>query len=236
MLKGGCHAVHTAELRVSQDAQKRAVADAAVSAILSKLTRESIVGIGTGSTANCFIDALAAHRHAFDAAVASSEASAARLRSHGITVIDLNAASEVLVYVDGADEVNPARQLIKGAGGALTREKIIATTAIEFICIVDESKLVTTLGQFPLPVEVIPMARGLAARALVAMGGQPVYREGVITDNGNIVLDVHGLDLTSPAAMESRINDIVGVVCNGIFAARPADLVLVAGPHGVRRL
>lgn len=236
MLKGGCHAVHTAELPVNQDAQKRAVADAAVSELLAELPRDAIIGIGTGSTTNYFIDALAAHRHSFDAAVASSEASATRLRGHGIAVIDLNAARDVLVYVDGADEVNPARQLIKGAGGALTREKIIATTAAEFICIVDESKLVAKLGQFPLPVEVIPMARGLAARALVAMGGQPVYREGVITDNGNIVLDVHGLDLTNPAAMESRINDIVGVVCNGIFAARPADIVLVASKDGVRRL
>ncbi len=221
---------------MTQDAQKRAVAAAAMSLVLPKLTRDAVIGIGTGSTTNCFIDELASHRHVFDAAVASSEASAARLRAHGITVIDLNAAPEVLVYVDGADEVNPSRQLIKGGGAALTREKIIATASREFVCIVDESKLVPVLGSFPLPVEVIPMARGLAARALVAMGGQPVYREGVVTDNGNIVLDVHGLDLRDPRAMESRINDIVGVVCNGIFAARGADVVLVAGTDGVRQL
>ncbi|NJN51191.1 MAG: ribose-5-phosphate isomerase RpiA [Gammaproteobacteria bacterium] len=221
---------------MSQDDKKRAVADAALSHVLPRLNRDTVVGIGTGSTANCFIDALAPHRHVFDAAVASSQASAARLRNHGITVIDLNEAAEVLVYVDGADEVNPAKQLIKGAGGALTREKIIASASREFVCIVDESKLVARLGQFPLPVEVIPMARGLAARALVAMGGQPVYREGVITDNGNIVLDVHGLDLSDPVSMESRINNIVGVVCNGIFAARAADIVLSAGDSGVRLL
>jgi ribose 5-phosphate isomerase A len=221
---------------MNQDALKGAAAEAAIDLVLPRLSRETIIGIGTGTTTNRFIDALARHRHMFDAAVASSAASANRLRAHGIAVIDLNSAPDVLVYVDGADEVNPARQLMKGGGGALTREKIIATTAREFICIVDESKLVNQLGQFPLPVEVIPMARGLAARTLAAMGGQPVYREGVITDNGNIVLDVHGLDLSDPLAMESRINDIVGVVCNGIFAARPADIVIVAGANGVRQV
>ncbi len=236
MLKGGASVVHTISGSMSRDAQKRAAADAALEIVLPQLTRDTIIGIGTGSTTNCFIDALATHRHKFDAAVASSDASAARLQGLGITVIDLNAAREVALYVDGADEVNGAMQLIKGGGGALTREKIVAASANEFICIVDESKLVAKLGQFPLPVEVIPMARGLAARALVAMGGQPVYREGLVTDNGNIVLDVFGLDLSDPLAMEPRINAIIGVVENGIFAVRAADVVLIAGPDGVREL
>ena len=157
-------------------------------------------------------------------------------------LVDARAGNEtrnitgVLIYVDGADEVNPVRQLIKGGGGALTREKIVAASASEFVCIADQSKLVQRLGRFPLPVEVIPMARGLAARALVGLGGQPVYREGLVTDNGNIVLDVFGLDLPDPAEMESRINNIVGVVCNGIFAAQAADIVFLAGPEGVRTL
>jgi len=202
--------------------------------IKPRLRNDSIVGIGTGSTANFFIDALAQLRGHFDATVASSEASAVRLRNHGFTVLDLNAASEVLVYVDGADEVNPAKQLIKGAGGALTREKIVAASANEFICIVDDSKLVATLGAFPLPVEVIPIARGLVARALVGLGGTPVYRNGFVTDNGNIILDVHGLDLADPPKMEQCINNIVGVVCNGIFAAQAADVVITAGAKGVR--
>ena len=202
--------------------------------IKPRLRNDSVVGIGTGSTANFFIDALAQLRGHFDATVASSEASAVRLRNHGFTVLDLNAASEVLVYVDGADEVNPAKQLIKGAGGALTREKIVAASANEFICIVDDSKLVATLGAFPLPVEVIPIARGLVARALVGLGGTPVYRNGFVTDNGNIILDVHGLDLADPPNMEQRINNIVGVVCNGIFAAQAADVVITAGAKGVR--
>jgi ribose 5-phosphate isomerase A len=222
---------------MSADAFKRAAANAAIELIKPKLRNDSIVGVGTGSTANFFIDALAALRGHFDAAVASSEASGTRLRGHGIQVLDLNAAPQVLVYVDGADEVNPAKQLIKGAGGALTREKIVAASADEFICIVDDSKLVPVLGTtFPLPVEVIPMARGLAARALVGLGGTPVYRQGVVTDNGNIILDVRGLDFTDPLELERRINNIVGVVCNGIFAAQAADVVLVAGADGIRRL
>ena len=221
---------------MSADAFKRAAADAAVAMIKPRLRNDSIVGVGTGSTANAFIDALASLRGHFDATVASSDASAARLRGHGFTVLDLNAVNEVLVYVDGADEVNPAKQLIKGAGGALTREKIVAASAREFICIVDDSKLVATLGAFPLPVEVIPMARGLVARALVGLGGTPVYRERFVTDNGNIILDVHGLDLVDPPAMEQRINNIVGVVCNGIFAAQAADVVIVAGAKGVRQI
>jgi ribose 5-phosphate isomerase A len=222
---------------MSADVFKRAAADAAIELIKPRLRNDSIIGVGTGSTANCFIDALAALRGRFDAAVASSEASSARLRGHGIAVLDLNAVPGVLVYVDGADEVNPAKQLIKGAGGALTREKIVAASADEFVCIVDDSKLVPVLGTtFPLPVEVIPMARGLAARALVGLGGTPVYRQGFVTDNGNIILDVRGLDFTDPAELERRIDNIVGVVCNGIFAAQAADVVLVAGANGIRRL
>jgi len=218
------------------DSLKRQAAAAALTRIKPLLKNDSVIGVGTGSTTNHFIDALAAVKGHFDAAVASSEATAARLKRHGIPVIDLNAASEVLVYVDGADEVNPSRQLIKGAGGALTREKIIAATANEFVCIVDETKLVDVLGACPLPVEVVPMARGLAARALVGLGGQPVLRRDFVTDNGNIILDVHELDLTDPATMERRINDIVGVLCNGIFAAEAADVVIVASAGGVRTL
>lgn len=221
---------------MSADAFKRAAAEAAVAMIKPRLRNDSIVGVGTGSTANAFIDALAPLRGHFDATVSSSEASAARLRGHGFTVLDLNAVNEVLVYVDGADEVNRHKQLIKGAGGALTREKIVAAAAREFICIVDDSKLVDILGEFPLPVEVIPMARGLVARALVALGGTPVYREHYVTDNGNIILDVHGLHIIDPPAMEQRINNIVGAVCNGIFAAQAADVVIVAGASGVRQI
>jgi ribose 5-phosphate isomerase A len=221
---------------MSADAFKRAAAEAAVAMIKPRLRNDSIVGVGTGSTANAFIDALAPLRGHFDATVSSSEASAARLRGHGFTVLDLNAVNEVLVYVDGADEVNRHKQLIKGAGGALTREKIVAAAAREFICIVDDRKLVEILGEFPLPVEVIPMARGLVARALVALGGTPVYREHYVTDNGNIILDVHGLHIIDPPAMEQRINNIVGVVCNGIFAAQAADVVIVAGASGVRQI
>ena len=234
MFKRGSDAVHRTEM--SREAQKRAAARAALERVLPKLTRESVIGIGTGSTTNCFIDELVRHKGVFDAAVATSNASAARLREGGVTVIDLNAAPEVGYYVDGADEVDRARRLIKGAGGALAREKIVATASREFICIVDDSKTVERLGAFPLPVEVLPMARGLAARALVRLGGAPVYRERFVTDNGNVILDVHGLDLSDPAAMESRINDIVGVVCNGIFAHRTADVVIVAGATGIRTL
>lgn len=218
------------------DSLKRAAALAALERVKPMLKNDSVIGVGTGSTTNCFIDALATIRGHFDAAVASSEETAARLKGHGIAVIDLNAANEVLVYVDGADEVNPLRQLIKGAGGALTREKIIAASANEFVCIVDETKLVDVLGASPLPVEVVPMARGLAARALVGLGGQPVLRGNFTTDNGNLILDVHGLDLTEPAEMEHRINDIVGVVCNGIFAAEAPDLVIIAGAAGIRTI
>jgi ribose 5-phosphate isomerase A len=221
---------------MNADSLKRDAALAALARIRPQLRNDSVIGVGTGSTANHFIDALAPLRGHFDAAVASSEATAARLRGHGIAVIDLNAAHEVLVYVDGADEVNAVRQLIKGRGGALAREKIVAASAREFVCIVDESKVVDVLGAVPLPVEVLPMARGLVARALVGLGGQPVLRQGYATDNGNVILDVHGLDLTDPAAMERRINNIVGVVCNGIFAAQAADVVIIAGADGTRTL
>jgi ribose 5-phosphate isomerase A len=215
---------------------KQAAAHAALQEVLPALGRDSIIGIGTGSTANCFIDLLAEHRGVFDVAVASSDASAARLRQHGISVIDLNAASSITVYVDGADEVDPQRRLIKGGGGALSREKICAASADQFICIVDQTKLVDTLGAFPLPVEVLPMARGLVARAIVAAGGSPVLREGFLTDNGNVILDVHGLTLTDPAGMETDLNNIVGTVCNGVFAAQAADRVIVANPAGIQIL
>jgi ribose 5-phosphate isomerase A len=221
---------------MDQAEQKRRVGQAAVAHIEPRLGRKSIVGVGTGSTAECFIDALAEIRHKFDACVSSSEASARRLERHGIAVLDLNAVDRVDVYVDGADEVNPARQLIKGGGGALTREKIVAAAADEFVCIVDGSKLVDVLGAFPLPVEVIPMARGLVARALVALGGSPEWREEFVTDNGNIVLDVHGLVIHDPAALEAEINNLPGVVCNGIFAAQAADVVLIGSSEGVRTL
>jgi ribose 5-phosphate isomerase A len=219
---------------MNQDQLKRSAAEAALAYVEPRLARDSIIGIGTGSTANLFIDALARVRHKFDAAVASSEASAARLRAHGIPVLDLNAVSGVLVYVDGADEVNRDRQMIKGGGGALTREKIVAASAEEFVCIVDASKVVDVLGRYPLPVEVIPMARGLVARALRDLGGHPELRTDFVTDNGNVILDVHGLSITDPLALEQAINNIVGVVCNGVFAAQAAHRVFSAGPQGVR--
>ena len=221
---------------MTQDELKRRAARAALEYIEPKLTTRSIVGVGTGTTTNFFIDALAGIRHVFDACVSSSEASSERLRRHGIQVLDLNAVGEVTVYVDGADEVNANRELIKGGGGALTREKIVAASADEFVCIADSSKVVDVLGRFPLPVEVIPMARGLAARALKALGGAPEWREGLVTDNGNILLDVHDLVIAEPAALEQQINNIVGVVANGIFAAQAADVVFVADEAGVNRL
>lgn len=221
---------------MNQDQQKRSAAIAALDYIKPKLSANSVVGVGTGSTANHFIDALADVKHLFDACVASSDETAARLKGHGVPVVDLNAADDVIVYVDGADEFNGDRQLVKGGGGALTREKIVAASAAEFVCIVDVSKRVARLGRFPLPVEVIPMARGLVARALRDLGAYPVLREGSVTDNGNLILDVHDLDLSDPLTMEQRLNNLVGTVCNGIFAANPADVVLMAGPNGVQRL
>jgi ribose 5-phosphate isomerase A len=220
---------------MDQADQKRSVARAALEYVDGRLTSKSIVGVGTGSTTNFFIDALAEVKHKFDACVSSSEASTERLTGHGISVLDLNAVDRIDVYVDGADEVNKARQLIKGGGGALTREKIVAASSDEFVCIVDASKCVDVLGGYPLPVEVIPMARGLVARALVELGGSPEWRQGFITDNGNLILDVHELSITDPAATEAAINNIVGVVTNGIFAAQAADLVLVSGTEGITR-
>lgn len=221
---------------MNQDELKQAVGRRAAQYIDPLLTKDAIVGVGTGSTANCFIDALAEARDRFQGAVASSEATAERLAAHNITVYDLNDVNEICVYVDGADEVNPKFELIKGAGGALTREKIVAAVAKQFVCIVDASKLVKVLGDFPLPVEVIPMARSAVARRLVGLGGQPVYRQGYVTDNGNVILDVHQLDITDPCGMEDEINGIAGVVTQGLFAKRPADVVLVGGDDGVVEL
>ena len=188
----------------------------------------SIVGVGTGSTVNYFIDALAAIKGRLEGAVSSSEASAKRLKAIGIPLLDLNSAGEISVYVDGADEANRHLQLIKGGGGALTREKIVAAASKKFICIADDSKLKDVLGAFPLPVEVIPMARSYVARQLVKLGGQPEWRQGFITDNGNHILDVHNLTILDPPALEAQIDGIAGVVCTGIFARRPADVLLIA--------
>lgn len=221
---------------MTQDEMKRAVAKAAVERIQGHLQQDSIIGVGTGSTANFFIDELANIKHLFEGAVASSEATANRLRSHGIEVFELNSAGQLDYYVDGADEFNERLELIKGGGGALTREKIVAAAAKEFICIVDSSKKVGLLGSFPLPVEVIPMARSYVARQLAAMDGEPVYRSGFTTDNGNQILDVHNLLINSPIALEEKLNNIVGVVTNGLFAARPADVVLMGTENGVEVL
>lgn len=217
---------------MSQDDLKKACAEAAIAYI----TEDSIVGVGTGSTTNYFIDALANIKHKIEGAVASSEASAERLKAYGIAVFDLNAVNEVPVYVDGADEANEHLALIKGGGGALTREKIIAAVAEKFVCIADCSKKVDVLGRFPLPVEVIPMARSYVARQLVKLGGDPVYREGFLTDNGNIILDVYNMSIVNPVAMERDINNITGVVTNGLFALRPADILLLADKSGVQTL
>lgn len=221
---------------MTQDELKQAVGQAAVDIILPHLDEQSIVGIGTGSTACCFIDALARHKGLFDGAVASSEATAQRLQQHGIPVYDLNSVTGLDYYIDGADEANAHLELIKGGGAALTREKIIAAVARTFICIADDSKLVSTLGAFPLPVEVIPMARSHVAREIVKLGGDPVYRHGVVTDNGNVILDVHNLHIHDPRLLEEQLNAIVGVVCNGLFAARPADILLLGTKAGVQQM
>lgn len=219
---------------MTQDELKQAVARAALDYIKPKLYADSVIGVGTGSTANYFIDYLAEIKADIYATVASSEASAQRLKSHGIPVYDLNSVDEITVYVDGADETNPQLALIKGGGAALTREKIVAAVAKEFVCIADDSKWVEQLGNFPLPVEVIPMARSHVARELVKLGGDPVYREGVVTDNGNIILDVFNFMIPDPRATENAINNITGVVTNGIFAQRPADVLLLGGENGIR--
>lgn len=221
---------------MTQDELKQAVAKAAVDYILPMLESDTIVGVGTGSTANFFIDELAKHKNEFDGTVASSQGSAERLKKHGIPVYDLNSVSEIRVYVDGADESNEHLHLIKGGGAALTREKIVVACSEEFVCIADESKLVGVLGDFPLPVEIIPMARSYVARELVKLGGDPVYREGVITDNGNHILDVYNLDILDPAKLEQSIDGIVGVVTNGLFAKRSADILLLATKEGVKTL
>jgi len=217
---------------MSQDDLKKAVAKAAV----AEIQPDSIIGVGTGSTANFFIEELAKIKGRLEGAVASSEVTAARLKAAGIRVFDLNAVDELPIYVDGADEVTRHLHMIKGGGGALTREKIVAAVAGKFICIADEAKLKERLGAFPLPVEVIPMARSHVARELVRLGGQPELREGFTTDNGNVILDVQGLTIVNPVALEGDINQIVGVVANGLFARRGADLLLLGSRNGVRRL
>lgn len=199
---------------------------------LDYVPRNTIVGVGTGSTVNHFIDALATIKDEILGAVSSSVASTEKMQALGIKVLDLNEVESFSVYVDGADEINPRNHMIKGGGAALTREKIVAAVAEQFICIVDQSKQVDVLGKFPLPVEVIPMARAYVARELVKLGGNPIWREGVVTDNGNIILDVHGLSITEPEVLEQQINNLVGVVTNGIFARRAANLVLVGTPQG----
>ncbi|MBR9828449.1 MAG: ribose-5-phosphate isomerase RpiA [Oceanospirillales bacterium] len=221
---------------MTQDEMKQAVAQAAVDHIQGRLEDDSIIGVGTGSTANCFIDALAAIKDRFAGAVASSEATAERLRGHGIEVFDLNSVNVMDFYIDGADEFDPYLNLVKGGGGALTREKIVAAVAREFVCIVDQSKQVDLLGAFPLPVEVIPMARSYVGRQLAALGGQPQYREGCVTDNGNIIIDLHDLEILDPKALEAQLNNIVGVVTNGLFARRGADIILMGTPEGVKTL
>lgn len=220
---------------MTQDELKAAVAQAAIEYVLAEVPQGALIGVGTGSTANYFIDALAAHKDRYRGAVASSEATRQRLEQHGIAVFDLNEVSKLPVYVDGADEIDAGLHMIKGGGGALTREKIVAAVARTFVCIADASKQVEVMGRFPLPVEVIPMAREYVARELSQLGGKPVLRAGFITDNGNQILDVHGLQITAPKALEERINQIVGVVTNGLFALRPADVLLLGTPQGVQR-
>ena len=217
---------------MTQEELKKLVAREA----LKHVVEDAIVGVGSGSTVNLFIDALAGIKGRIEGAVAASEASAARLKQHGIHVFDLNAVDELPVYVDGADEVTEHLAMIKGGGGALTREKIVAAVARKFVCICDASKLVPVLGKFPLPVEVIPMARSHVGRALRKLGAHPVLRENFKSDNGNLILDCHGLSITDPVRLEAELNNIAGVVTNGIFARRGADLLLLGAPEGVRVL
>ncbi len=214
---------------MSQNLYKQQAAEAA----LAYVPEGAIVGVGTGSTVNFFIDALAKQKYRIEGAVSSSEASSSRLRQHGISVLDLNAVGDIPLYVDGADEANAFGQLIKGGGGALTREKIVAEAAEKFVCIMDDSKLVKLLGKFPLPVEVIPMARSLVARKIVKMGGSPQWRENFITDNGNVILDIHHLSIAEAIKWETALNQIPGVVSNGLFALRPADILLIGSGQGV---
>lgn len=217
---------------MNQDQLKRLVGEAA----LEYVRADSVIGVGTGSTVNCFIEALLNSGIPIKAAVSSSEATTALLEAGGIEVVGLNQTGGLDVYIDGADEFDAHRRLIKGGGGALTREKIVAAASKTFVCIADKSKQVNVLGAFPLPVEVIPMARSLVARKLAALGGQPEWRKDFVTDNGNVILDVHNLDLVDPVGMEKTINNLAGVVTCGLFALRPADLVLIAGEEGIRKL
>jgi ribose 5-phosphate isomerase A len=217
---------------MTQDEQKRAVAQAAIQYVPAGC----VVGVGTGSTANYFIDELAKIKHKIEGAVASSEATAQRLSGHGIEVVDLNSVDLLPVYVDGTDEITEHLHMIKGGGGALTREKIVAAVAKKFICVADQSKLVGVLGKFPLPVEVIPMAQSYVARELTRLGGQPMLRQGFITDNGNIILDVRGLQILNPVELETTLNQITGVVTNGLFAKRRADVLLLGGDNGIRTI
>lgn len=217
---------------MNQEALKKAVAQAA----LDYIEPGVVLGIGSGSTVNYFIDALKNVKGKIEAAVASSNVSAEKLKALSIPLIDLNSIDELSLYVDGADEVNPAKQMVKGGGGALTREKIVAAVSKKFICIADQTKQVDLLGTFPVAIEVIPMARSYVARQIVKLGADPIYRQGFITDNGNVILDVYNLKILSPTAMEEKLNNIVGVVTNGIFAARPADIVLLATSQGINKL
>ncbi|MFN7095939.1 MAG: ribose-5-phosphate isomerase RpiA [Gammaproteobacteria bacterium] len=217
---------------MTQDNLKRAAAEAA----LALIDEDMILGVGSGTTVNFFIDALATVKSSIEGAVASSMATAERLKKIGIPVFELNSVGSLTLYIDGADEINANLQMIKGGGGALTREKIIAAAARKFVCIADESKKVGILGKFPLPIEVIPMARSYVAREIVKLGGDPVYREGVVTDNGNIILDVYNLTIMEPIKLEQQFNNIPGVVCNGIFAMRPADMLLLATQRGVEKI
>lgn len=217
---------------MTQDEMKQAVAKAAIEYVETG----TIVGVGTGSTANFFIDELAKIKHKIDGTVASSVASADRLKGHGIEVLDLNSVNDIAIYVDGADESSKYLHLIKGGGGALTREKIVAAASKKFVCIADESKLVDILGKFPLPVEVIPMARSLVAREIVKLGGEPVLRKGFTTDNGNVILDIHNMEIMEPVKLEQALNNLTGIVTNGLFAIRPADVLLLGCQTGVKTL
>jgi len=221
---------------LSQQELKQQAAEAALTYIEPLFTPDAVIGVGTGSTADLFIDGLARYRTQFRAAVASSERSAQRLRALGILVLDLNEVQTMPVYVDGADEINDQLHMLKGGGGALTREKIVASVAKKFVCIADESKLVRTLGRFALPIEVLPLAREAVARVALELGGQPELRVGFTTDNGNQILDIHGLTIVDPVALEARLNQVPGVVTNGLFAARPADVALLATQQGIRQL
>ena len=221
---------------MTQDELKQAVAQAAADYVAQNAPAGSIIGVGTGSTANFFIDALAPLKDKYKGAVASSEATRKRLEGHGIKVFDLNDVDHIPVYVDGADEIDAGLNMIKGGGGALTREKIVAAVAETFVCICDGSKLVEVMGNFPLPVEVIPMSRAYVTRELTKLGGTPVLREGFVTDNGNLILDVKGLKITDPKTLEATVNQITGVVTNGLFAVRPANVLLLGTAEGVKRI